>query len=238
MGFLELLLTASMPVLEVLLVTALGLFIATESVGIFGVDARHYMNRIVFYVFTPAFVGYNLAGTVTVDSLIKMWFMPINILITFLLGSTIGWILIKLTGAPPHLRALILGVCSAGNLGNLLIVIIPAICAEPGNPFGDSANCSSNGLAYASLSMATGAIYIWSYVYNIMRVFSCTPEVNINGSSNHLEFPQETSKVFQQSFKEPLLSSTDYLISEDPADQLALSCTRDERKVKVVLFNF
>lgn len=41
-----------------------------------------------------------------------------------------------------------------GNLGNILLVIIPAICKEKGTPFGDADLCSSYGLAYASLSMA------------------------------------------------------------------------------------
>ncbi|KAF5184569.1 Auxin efflux carrier family protein [Thalictrum thalictroides] len=69
-----------------------------------------------------------------------------------------------------------------------------------------------------------------------MRAFSCTAEVSVNGSSDHKEFPQETSEVLRESFKEPLLSSEDYLISVDPADQLALPCTRDKPKVKQVPF--
>lgn len=43
------------------------------------------------------------------------WFMPINILITFIIGSILGWIVILVTRAPPHLRGLILGCCAAGK---------------------------------------------------------------------------------------------------------------------------
>jgi hypothetical protein len=41
-----------------------------------------------------------------------------------------------------------------GNLGNLPIIIIPAICKEKGSPFGDPKICHKYGMAYVSLSMA------------------------------------------------------------------------------------
>lgn len=137
--------------------------------------------------------------------MIIRWFMPVNILVTFLLGSALGWITIKLTRPPKNIEGLIVGVCSAGNhlsrprsqlwsqmhqkpwcsdlnrcyetitkvivwciywlsllwdciwtgnLGNLPIIIIPAICQDKGSPFGDPDVCYQYGMAYASLSMA------------------------------------------------------------------------------------
>ncbi|CAI0555352.1 unnamed protein product [Linum tenue] len=61
---------------------------------------------------------------------------------------------------------------SVGNLGNMPLIIIPAVCKERGSPFGDVDACYEHGLAYGSLSMAIGAVYMWSYVYNIMRLYS------------------------------------------------------------------
>lgn len=43
---------------------------------------------------------------------------------------------------------------SAGNMGSLPIIIVPAICKERSNPFGNVNVCHHNGLAYASLTMA------------------------------------------------------------------------------------
>ncbi|MBA0813672.1 hypothetical protein Gohar_027502, partial [Gossypium harknessii] len=41
------------------------------------------------------------------------------------------------------------------NLGNMLLIILPALCEEKNNPFGEVAStCSANGKAYASLSLA------------------------------------------------------------------------------------
>ncbi|KAF6174202.1 hypothetical protein GIB67_033734 [Kingdonia uniflora] len=230
MAFWDLLFTASIPVMEVLFVTALGAFIATERIGILSKEAIEYMNQVVFYVLNPALVGSKLADTITAARLVKMWFMPINILLTFFIGSALGWILIKLTRPPKHLRALILGVCSAGNLGNLLIIIVPAICEESNSPFGDSTTCSSYGLAYASLSMAMGAIYIWSYVYNIVRIASVSCAVEILGSPSMLEYNRDTPELLlSDSYAEPLLSS----VSEVNADQFTLPSIRSDKNVKV-----
>lgn len=41
--------------------------------------------------------------------------MPVNILLTFIIGSVLAWILIKITKTPPHLQGLVIGCCSAGT---------------------------------------------------------------------------------------------------------------------------
>lgn len=46
MEFLALFVVALMPVLKVLLVTAVGLFLATERVDILGASARNYLNNV------------------------------------------------------------------------------------------------------------------------------------------------------------------------------------------------
>eukprot|EP00258_Populus_trichocarpa_P020711 XP_024436730.1 protein PIN-LIKES 3 [Populus trichocarpa] len=174
MGLWQLFVVALMPVVKVLLITAVGVFLATERMDILGTDARKHLNSLVFYVLNPALVGSNLAKFITLKSIVMLWFMPLNILITFIAGSALGWLLIKITKAPIHLRGLILGCCAAGNLGNMPLIIIPAACEEKGNPFGDASICKMHGLAYATLSLAIGSILLWSYVYNIVRIYSST----------------------------------------------------------------
>ncbi|XP_040368138.1 protein PIN-LIKES 3 isoform X1 [Rosa chinensis] len=172
MKLFQLFITASIPVLKTLLITALGSYLATERVNILGEDSRKHLNSVVFFVFNPALVGSSLAQTITYHSMIKLWFMPVNILMTFIVGSIFGWVLILLTRTPPRLRGLTVGCCAAGNLGNMLLIIIPAVCEEKGSPFGAPDVCYAYGLAYASLSMAISAVYFWSYVYSIVRISS------------------------------------------------------------------
>ncbi|XP_059623380.1 protein PIN-LIKES 1-like [Cornus florida] len=209
MGLLELFSVASMPVLKVLLVTALGSFLALDHVDILGDDARKHLNRVVYFVFNPALVGSNIARTITLESIALLWFMPLNILITFIIGSALGWLLVKVTRGSQHLKGLIIGSCAAGNLGHLPIIIISAVCREKGSPFGAPEVCYTYGMAYASLSMAIGAIYIWTYVYNIVRLSSIKiiQELDIDDSTSNDESTGETSKTFHGSCAELLLPS-------------------------------
>ncbi|KAI8014628.1 Protein PIN-LIKES 3 [Camellia lanceoleosa] len=232
MALLDLFIASSIPVLKVLLVTALGSILALAHINILGEDTRKHMNNIVFFVFNPALVGSNLAKTITYESLIKLWFMPLNILITFIIGSALGWGVIQITRAPPHLRGLVLGCCAAGNLGNMLLIIIPAACKEKGSPFGDPDACHQYGMAYASLSMAVGAIYLWSYVYNIVRI-SSSKSSKEDKTNDSLESSSETPISQLQSYEEPLLSSKEFVVSDDHAHQFALPCTRFEGKAQV-----
>ncbi|XP_074300075.1 protein PIN-LIKES 1-like [Silene latifolia] len=169
MGFVNLFVVALMPVLKTLLLSGVGLILAMDRVNLLGPTARTSMNNIVFYVFTPCLMGAYLAETITLDLMLQMWFMPVNILLTFIIGSILGWILVKITGSPLNLKGLIIGCCAAGNLGNLLLIVIPAICNEDKSPFGNTAACIADGAALVSVSMAVGAVYIWSYVYAIMK---------------------------------------------------------------------
>lgn len=55
------------------------------------------------------------------------------------------------------------------NFGNLLLVVIPAVCEEDGNPFGlPNSVCTEHGLSYASFSMAvtTLSLFIWLKRYD------------------------------------------------------------------------
>lgn len=45
-----------------------------------------------------------------------------------------------------------------GNLGNMLLITVPATCKEKGSPFGAPDVCSKYGIAYASLSMAVSSL--------------------------------------------------------------------------------
>ncbi|KAK7274031.1 hypothetical protein RIF29_15101 [Crotalaria pallida] len=233
MGLVDILIAASMPVLKVLLVTALGSYLALDRVDILGSDARKHLNIVAFYVLNPALVAANLARTITYDSMVKLWFMPLNIFITFVIGSILGLLVTHITRAPKHLRGLIVGCSAAGNLGNMPLIIIPAVCKEKGSPFGAPDVCSTYGIAYASLSLALGNIYCWTYVYNIVRISSRGAgniTKAVNDSSN--ESCRKSSESEQRSWSEPLLVSKE-LINEDDMDQYALPCTISEGKDEV-----
>nr|XP_043631764.1 protein PIN-LIKES 3-like [Erigeron canadensis] len=222
MAFIDLFVVALIPVLKTLLITAVGLLLAIDRVNILGDAARHHLNNVVFYVFIPALVGGSLADTVTASSLVSLWFMPVNILLTFIIGSALGWILVKITRTPEHLHGLVIGSCAAGNLGNLLLIIIPAVCEENNSPFGDKLTCSTNGQALVSLSMAIGAVYIWTYVYNIIRAYGNLSGKDIaKASTISLDCSGKTLDMFNESYTEALIQSrrSSFEDCEAPDDQ-------------------
>ncbi|XP_062194195.1 protein PIN-LIKES 7-like [Phragmites australis] len=170
MGFLSLFLVASMPIIQVLLIGVIGAYLASGYSNVLTTSARRDMNKVIFTVFTPSLVFATLAKTVTLADVISWWFMPVNIAITFMVGGILGWIACNILKPPQHFRSLIIAFCSAGNLGNLLLIIVPAVCDEDANPFGeDRSICRSRGLSYSSLSMALGGLFIWTHTYSLMQ---------------------------------------------------------------------
>ncbi|KAH7653584.1 Membrane transport protein [Dioscorea alata] len=192
MGFLSLLIVASMPVLQFLLIGLLGAFLATNYFNILTPSAMRDINKVTYVVFAPALVFASLAKNVTLSEIITWWYMPVNIGLTFLVGGIFGWLAVKILKPKKHFEGLIISNCAAGNLGNLLLIIIPAVCNEKASPFGDQQVCRDNSLAYVAMSMALGNIFIWSVAYGLMQMDGATIErmrnnENSSNSSQHNE---------------------------------------------------
>ncbi|KAM0057450.1 putative membrane transport protein [Helianthus debilis subsp. tardiflorus] len=123
MGFWGLLEVASMPILQVLIVSAIGAFMATDYLNLLSNHTRNSLNKIVFVVFTPSLIFASLVETVTFEDIISWWFMPINIGVTFLCGGILGWVAVKLIKPKPHLEGLIIAMCSTGKFSNICLDI-------------------------------------------------------------------------------------------------------------------
>ncbi|RHN41829.1 putative membrane transport protein [Medicago truncatula] len=54
-------------------------------------------------------------------------------------------------------------------MGNLPVVIIPAICNQKVTPFGTHDACRTRALSYSFFSLALGGIYIWTFTYQLIR---------------------------------------------------------------------
>ncbi|KAG5043113.1 hypothetical protein JHK87_007028 [Glycine soja] len=234
MDFWKLFIVALLPVLKVLLITAVGTILAINRFNILGETARKNLNTMVFYVFSPTLVCSSLAETITLENVLILWFMPVNILLTFVIGSVLGLLVVKLTRVPHHLQGLVLGCCAAGNLGNLPIILVPAVCKQSGSPFGDVNVCYKNALAYASLSMALGSVYIWSYAYNLVRLYSpkISNEVKVDDNSI-VENPVSTTKSDPEnpstfSTELPFVSADDRSQTEDHVKHFEIQCIKKQ----------
>lgn len=215
MGVWRLFEVASMPIVQVLIISVLGALMATDYFKLLPPEARRSLNRIVFSIFTPSLMFASLSQTITMKDIISWWFMPISIGLTFLFGGFFGWIVVKVLKPKPHLEGLIIAICSSGNLGNLLLIIIPAICEEDGNPFGDKSTCSTIGLSYASYSMALGGFYIWTYTYQLIRSSSLRLRAQLAA---------EATMVFKEPNKDLDANEKSFLLeNEAPQEHLPIS---------------
>lgn len=88
---------------------------------------------------------------------------------------------------------------------------------------------------YLILTLQVGAIYIWSYVYMIMRVFAnkTSEDIDTHDSTISITFSGEPSETFSGTCTEALLPSSDCPSSDDHSDQVELPRTRSVGKVKV-----
>ncbi|XP_004509460.1 protein PIN-LIKES 7-like [Cicer arietinum] len=170
MDFWDELEVASAPIIQVLLISAVGAYMATEYCNnILSPDFRKSLNKIVFTAFTPSLIFSSFAKSVSLEDMISWWFMPVNIGLGFLIGGFLGWIIVKLLKPNMKVEGLIIASCSSGNMGNLPIVIIPAICNQKGAPFGTHDACRTRALSYSFFSLAIGGVYIWTFTYQLIR---------------------------------------------------------------------
>ncbi|XP_076954171.1 protein PIN-LIKES 3-like [Bidens hawaiensis] len=112
----------------------------------------------------------------------------------------------------------------AGNHGNLLLIIIPSLCEESNSPFGDKLACSTNGQGLVSLSMAIGAVYIWSYVYNIIQKYGNLSGKDImKASTISIDCSGKTLDMFTENYTQALLQSrrSSFEDCEAPDDEYA-----------------
>eukprot|EP00253_Pinus_taeda_P030513 PITA_30513 len=194
-------------------------------------------QQVVFTVFTPALMFASLAQSVTFDDLISWWSMPFNVFLTFFIGAILGWIIVKITKPPEYLNGIVVANCCGGNMGNLLIVVVPALCHERESPFGEPGICKLNGTTYVSLSMAIGSIFTWTYTYNLIRSASLINEMKELENGLHENIPNinylnagETSKLLQRIVIIPAVPSSggDYPSDKPKANGMVVFHSSDE----------
>ncbi|KAM5574566.1 protein PIN-LIKES 6 [Rosa sericea] len=88
--------------------------------------------------------------------MLEWWFIPANVVLGSISGSIIGYITASIVRPPyPYFKFTIVQI-GIGNIGNVPLVLIAALCRDSSNPFGDSTTCSTNGTVYISFGQWVG----------------------------------------------------------------------------------
>ncbi|KAG6519779.1 hypothetical protein ZIOFF_023287 [Zingiber officinale] len=131
---------AVLPIAKVFTMCFLGFLMASKYVNILSANGRKLLNG------SASAISY----WSTYQYLVVRWFIPFNIILSTIFGSLVGFIVASVVRPPyPYFKFTIIHI-GIGNIGNIPLVLIAALCRDKSNPFGDSVKCSQDGNAYIS----------------------------------------------------------------------------------------
>ncbi|XWS09536.1 hypothetical protein CRYUN_Cryun40dG0093100 [Craigia yunnanensis] len=164
---------AVLPIAKVFTLCFLGFLMASKYVNILPANGRKLLNGLVFSLLLPCSIFSLLGQAITLQKMLEWWFIPVNIVLGAISGSLIGFVVVTLVKPPyPYFKFSIIQI-AIGNIGNVPLVLIAALCRDASNPFGDTDTCSTKGTAYISFGQWVGAIILYTYVFHM---FAPPPE--------------------------------------------------------------
>ncbi|XP_020698986.1 protein PIN-LIKES 6 isoform X1 [Dendrobium catenatum] len=159
---------AVLPIAKVFTMCFLGFLMASKYVNILPANGRKLLNGLVFSLLLPCLIFSQLGRAITLEKIFQWWFIPINVIISSTSGSLIGFVVASIVRPPyPYFKFTIIHI-GIGNIGNVPLVLIAALCRDKSNPFGDSEKCNQDGNAYISFGQWVGAIILYTYVFQML----------------------------------------------------------------------
>lgn len=207
----EMLKFSALPIIKVFLMCSLGCLMASKYVNILTPAGRKLLNGLVFTLFLPCLIFTQLGRAVTMQKMLEWWFIPVNIVLASISGSLIGFIVALLVRPPKDYFKFTIVQIGIGNIGNVPLVLIGAVCGDKNNPFGDSETCNQMGSAYISFGQWVGAVILYTYVFHMLAP---PPSSNVKES---LESESHTGKVDMEStdsIRVPLLAAEEGIVEK------------------------
>ncbi|KAJ7541936.1 hypothetical protein O6H91_10G082300 [Diphasiastrum complanatum] len=157
-----------LPIAKVLVMCSMGLLMATSYINILSPSSRKQLSKLVFSLFLPCLIFAQLGVAVTLDNIINWWFIPVNVMLASFLGCLLGWIVAILVKPPPQFFKFTIVMIGIGNIGNIPLVLIGALCRDDSNPFGSPDVCNTAGVAYISFGQWVGAVIVYTFVFDML----------------------------------------------------------------------
>ncbi|XP_038980809.1 protein PIN-LIKES 6-like [Phoenix dactylifera] len=159
---------AILPIAKVFTICFMGCLMASKYVNILPANGRRLLNGLVFSLLLPCLIFSQLGRAITLENLLEWWYIPVNVIMATISGSLIGFIVACIVRPPyPYFKFTIIHI-GIGNIGNIPLVLIAALCRDESNPFGDSNKCSQDGNAYISFGQWVGAVVLYTYVFQML----------------------------------------------------------------------
>ncbi|KAG1365603.1 protein PIN-LIKES 6 [Cocos nucifera] len=159
---------AVLPIAKVFTVCFMGCLMASKYVDILPANGRKLLNGLVFTLLLPCLIFSQLGRAITLENLLEWWYIPVNIIMATISGSLIGFLVACVVRPPyPYFKFTIIHI-GIGNIGNIPLVLIAALCRDESNPFGDPNKCSQDGNAYIAFGQWVGAVVVYTYVFQML----------------------------------------------------------------------
>lgn len=159
---------AVLPIAKVFTMCFMGFLMASKYVNILPASGRKLLNGLVFSLLLPCLIFSQLGQAITWEKMLEWWFIPFNVILATISGSLIGLLVATVIQPPyPFFKFTIIQI-GIGNIGNVPLVLIAALCRDKSNPFGDSDQCARDGNAYISFGQWVGAIVLYTYVFQML----------------------------------------------------------------------
>ncbi|GLJ44792.1 hypothetical protein SUGI_0942170 [Cryptomeria japonica] len=196
---------AVLPIAKVFVMCGFGFVMATKYINILTPSSRKLLNGLVFALFLPCLIFTQLGRALTLQKMIEWWFIPMNVVLASISGSLIGFIIALIVQPPRNYFKFTIVQIGIGNIGNVPLVLINAICRDRENPFGDPETCDETGSAYISFGQWVGAVILYTYVFYMLS----PPQDSVQENLGSVLASSSTSFENPDSLKVSLLESED-----------------------------
>ncbi|KAK9054193.1 hypothetical protein SSX86_025271 [Deinandra increscens subsp. villosa] len=173
MGFFDVhfgqqeLIHAVVPLLKLLSLTVIGILLAHPRTQIVPKSTFKLLSKLVFALFLPCTIFIHLGQSVSVQNLALWWFIPVNVIISTVIGCLLGLLVAVVCRPPPEFFRFTVIVTGFGNTGNLILAIVGSVCHDGSNSFGPE--CHTTGTAYVSLAQWVSVLLVYTLVYHMME---------------------------------------------------------------------
>ncbi|PWA36037.1 hypothetical protein CTI12_AA603990 [Artemisia annua] len=163
----EEILSAVVPLLKLLSLTVMGLILAHNKIQIIPKDTFKLLSKLVFALFLPCLIFIDLGRSVTLENITLWWFIPVNVVISMVIGFVLGVIVVLVCRPPPEFVRFTIVMTMCGNTGNLPIAILGSLCRSRANLFGK--DCLQRGVAYVSFAQWVSVVVVYTLIYYMME---------------------------------------------------------------------
>ncbi|XP_073264692.1 protein PIN-LIKES 2-like [Populus alba] len=159
--------SAILPLLKLIALALPGLILAHPKVQLVPKATFKLLSKLVFALFLPCLIFTQLGPSISLENIVRWWFIPVNVIISTAIGCLLGCLVAFICRPPREFVRFTIIMTAFGNTGNIPLAVVASVCHSSDAPFGP--DCYGNGIAYVSFSQWVSVILVYTLVYHMMK---------------------------------------------------------------------